>query len=343
MQMRMNDGRLLAIIGAGAGLAYAAHLWRHRNPFEFKGAVVLITGGSRGLGLVMARQLADEGARLVLVARDRDELERAAADLREKGADVVVVTADVADKGAAEHAIARAVDEFGRLDVLINNAGIIQAGPFEHMKLEDYEHAMGVHFWGPLYTTLAAIPHMRRQRGGRIVNISSIGGKIAVPHLLPYSASKFALQGLSDGFRAELAKDDIVVTTVAPGLMRTGSPVNALFKGQHEAEFAWFLHSDATPLTSISATRAASQIIDACRYGRPELVITPQAQIAVALNALAPAVMATIMAAVNTFLLPGPAGPQGDVAKTGWESRSEMAPSVLTKLSDKATVENNEM
>src|SRR5436309_7591109 len=107
------------------------------------------------------------------------------------------------------------------------------------MTVEDFEETMRVHFWGPLYATLAALPHLRKQDTGRIVNISSIGGRIAVPHLAPYSASKFALAGLSDGLRTELAREGIYVTTVFPGLMRTGSHVNAQFKGKRRAEFTW--------------------------------------------------------------------------------------------------------
>lgn len=98
---------------------------------------------------------------------------------------------------------------------------------------------------------------MRRQRGGRIVNVSSVGGKIGVPHLLPYTASKFALTGLSEGLRVELKRERILVTTVCPGLMRTGSPRNALFRGKHKREYAWFAIADSLPLLSISAESAA--------------------------------------------------------------------------------------
>ncbi|MEJ7710408.1 MAG: SDR family oxidoreductase [Pyrinomonadaceae bacterium] len=136
--------------------------------------------------------------------------------------------------------VQRVTETLGGIDVLINNAGLIQVGPLEVMTLEDYEEAMRTHFWAPLYTILAVLPQMRRRQEGRIVNISSIGGKIAVPHLVPYSASKFALVGLSTGLRTELAKDKIVVTTVSPGLIRTGSPRNATFKGKHREEYAWF-------------------------------------------------------------------------------------------------------
>src|SRR5207248_10974741 len=133
-----------------------------------------------------------------------------------------------------------------------------------------------------------AIPEMRRGGGGRIVNVSSIGGKIGVPHLVPYCASKFALAGLSESSRAELAKDGILVSNVAPGLMRTGSPFNAWFKGHHRDEFTWFAISDSLPLLTISAERAASQVVDAMRRGDAELVISWPAKLAVLTNAIAP-------------------------------------------------------
>ena len=232
-------------------------------------------------------------------------------------------------------------DRFGRIDVLVNNAGVIQVGPVDVMTVEDYEEAMKTHFWGPLYTTLAVLPEMRRRGQGRIVNISSIGGKISVPHLVPYSASKFALTGLSEGLRAELLKDGVLVTTVCPGLMRTGSPRNALFKGQHRAEYAWFAISDSLPVTSMSAERAARQIIEATRRGSAEVILTIQAQLAVRFHGLFPGLTADLLGLVNK-LLPGPGG-IGRARAKGKDSQSSLAPSVLTALTERAARENNEM
>jgi NAD(P)-dependent dehydrogenase (short-subunit alcohol dehydrogenase family) len=330
------------LFAAGAfGAAVAARAMRARQSMDLRDRVVVITGGSRGLGLVMARRFAAEGARLALLARDEAELGRAREDLESRGAVVLTVRCDVRARDDAQPAIQRVVDHYGRIDVLINNAGIIQVGPLEHMTLADFDDALAVHFWGPLYTMTAAIPHMRHQGGGRIVNISSIGGKVAIPHLVPYSASKFALVGLSDGMRAELARDGIRVTTVCPGLMRTGSPINATFKGQHRSEFTWFAVADALPLVTIDAGRAADKIVEACRRGAAELVITPQARAAVVMNAIAPAAFAGLMMVVNQ-LLPRPAAQEGTQGHTGWQSQSRLAPSMLTKLSDTAAERNNE-
>src|SRR5205823_14831893 len=227
---------------------------------------------------------------------------RARDDLAGRGADVTVVRCDVSRREEAERLIKAAVARTGSIDVLINNAGVIQVGPLEHMQLADFEEAMAVHFWGPLYTMLAAFPHMRRHGGGRIVNVSSIGGKIGVPHLVPYCASKFALVGLSDSVRGEVAKDGIYVTTVCPGLMRTGSPFNAWFKGRHREEFAWFTISDSLPVASVAAERAASQIVDACRHGDSQLVISFPAKVAVVANAVMPESVALATRIANRVL-----------------------------------------
>ncbi len=341
--MRKIPSQLSAYTGLAIG--FALLLWaalRRKNRMNFWGRSVLISGGSRGLGLVLARCFAREGARVAILARDRAELERARLDLAERGAEVLALVCDVADQEQVRSAVHQVISAYGRLDVLVNNAGVIQVGPLEHMSLEDFEEAMAVHHWGPLYAMLAAAPYMRQQGGGRILNISSIGGGAAIPHLAPYVSSKFALTGLSDVFRIELAKDNIRVTTVNPGLMRTGSHVNAYFKGDHRKEYAWFSILGANPLVSTSAESAARQILEACRYGRPSLVITPQARLLILANSLTPGLYSVAMRLFNRFL-PGPAASQdGDGRRQGWDSQSRISPSFLTHLSDRAVGMNNE-
>jgi NAD(P)-dependent dehydrogenase (short-subunit alcohol dehydrogenase family) len=244
--------------------------------------------------------------------------------------------------GHVERAISHTIAHYGTVDVLINNAGIIQVGPLDHMQLSDYEDAMKTHFWGPLFCILAVLPHMRTQGGGRIVNISSVGGRISVPHLVPYSASKFALTGLSDGLRAELARDDIVVTTVCPGLMRIGSPINAAFKGQRPQEYAWFATASSVPLMTISAERAARQILNACRHGDAELVITLQAKLAIIARTIAPELFSDAMSFVHR-LLPRPVGAEGDVAEPGRSAGSDWAPSLILAPMYAAAKKNNEL
>jgi NAD(P)-dependent dehydrogenase (short-subunit alcohol dehydrogenase family) len=328
-----------ALVGAGvaaAGWWLTLHALARSRRFDFRDKVVLITGGSRGLGLVLSRQLVAAGARVVICSRDERELQRAAAQLGPSArADVVDVRAAAEVRGW----IADVHRNEGRIDVLINNAGIIQVGPLPHMAPEDYEDAMATHFHGPLQAIFAARPLI--SRGGRIVNIASIGGEVAVPHLAPYCASKFALVGLSRGLRQELLSEGIYVTTVVPGLMRTGSPPQALFKGQHRTEYALFSISDALPLLTISAERAARRILKAARDGRAELLLTLPTKLAVALSGLCPELVAEALT-LTARTLPGPGG-IGNRAVKGFESTSSLSPSWLTRLSDRASCRNNEL
>jgi NAD(P)-dependent dehydrogenase (short-subunit alcohol dehydrogenase family) len=339
----MNRTRAIAwTVGALSGGLAVSRLLRSRRAIDFAGKSVLIFGGSRGLGLVIARELSAEGARVTLAARDDDELERAQDDLSARGRAPSIVRCDIRERADVDAAILHVIAEHGLIDVLINDAGVIEVGPIDHMSVADFEDALSTHFWGPLFSILAALPHMRQHGAKRIVNVSSIGGKIAIPHLLPYSASKFALTGLSEGLRAELAGDGFAVTTVCPGLMRTGSTYNARFKGQHRLEFAWFHTADSLPVLSIDARRAARQIVEAIRHGDPELVITLAARVAVLLNAVSPTATARLMSAVNR-VLPAATALEGNATRTGWQSVSAIAPSRLTALADRASAENNEV
>jgi len=335
-----NAWLLAATIGVGA-VAALTLLRKTRRNFDFQNRVVLITGGSRGLGLVLARALADEGAKLAICARDADELDRAKEDLEERGAKILTTVCDVRNQSEVNRTIKKVCNHYGQIDVLINNAGVIQVAPLENQTQKDFEDALAVHFWGAFYTMQAVLPQMKRRGEGRIVNISSIGGKVPVPHLAPYSASKFALVGLSGAMRTELVKDNIFVTTVCPGLMRTGSPVNAIFKGQNEKEYAWFSISDALPFTSVSAENAAAQIIESCRRGDAELIISPQAKLAAKINALFPEFTADTLALANKFL--PSAGGIGENYALGKNSTSAISPSFLTTLSDKESYRNNEL
>jgi short-subunit dehydrogenase len=208
------------------------------------------------------------------------------------------------------------------------------------MSLADYEEAMATNFWGMLYPTLGVLPDMRARGSGRIVNITSIGGKLGIPHLLPYSASKFAAVGFSEGLRSEVASDGIKVVTVCPGLMRTGSPRNAIFRGRHRSEYAWFSISDALPGLSISAENAARRIVAACRRGDPEVLFPITTRAAAIANALAPGVVARVMSVVNR-LLPSAEGSPGGRRK-GSESQSRLSPSWLTQLGDRAAEQYNQ-
>src|SRR5712691_11810987 len=254
----------------------------------FKEKIALITGGSRGLGLEIARQICARGGKVALIARDSEELARAKTDLDRFHADVLTLQCDLLESSQIQSAVQQTLQRFGKIDILINNAGIIEIGPIEHFQLKDFDRAMRLHFWAPYILQLLIVPHMRAKGGGRIVNISSIGGRIAVPHMAAYSASKFALAGFSDAIRAELDRDKIFVTTVTPGLMRTGSHIHAKFKGDHSAEYKWFEWSRKIPFASISVERAARKILKACWRGKPALVMPCSTYFIIVASALFP-------------------------------------------------------
>lgn len=322
-----------------AGAWAVARAVRAPRAISFEGRTAVITGGSRGLGLLVARRLVAEGARVALLARTAADLDAAA---RELGESALPVVCDVRDRAAVEAAIQTVVERLGAPSVLLHDAGVISVGPESHMDAGDYAESLDIHFWGAYHVTEAVRPHLPRDGTGRIGYVSSVGGRVSVPHLGPYSVGKHALVGYADAMRAELAAAGVRVTTITPGLLRTGSHPNAEFKGQHEKEYAWFAIGDAAPGVSMHGDRAASKIVDALRYGDAALTLTLAAKLAAAADGVAPGVVGAAMKAVSA-LLPAPAGPSGDTRKTGWESQSAAAPSVLTVLADRETAPNNEL
>ncbi len=340
--MRPSTKNWLVAGAAGLGVLWAARaLVRSSRWFSFKNKAVLITGGSRGLGLLIARRLVAAGAKVAICARTEADLRDAVDELCERCPNVLGMVCDIRNPKQVQQMVEQVVQHFGRLDVLFNVAGIIEVGPLDTMTLDDFHEAMDINCWGALHTVLAVMPVMRRQRWGRIVNVASIGGKQAVPHLLPYDVSKFALVGLSTGLRTELAKDGILVTTVCPSLMRTGSPRNAVFKGEHRLEYAWFSVGGTLPFFSMDANRAAAQIIRACQYGDGETYISNFLNPAVIAATLAPRLTTELLALVNRFL--PPPGGIGQAAARGYESQSELVPSWLEAINEQAAAENNEL
>jgi len=313
----MHRGK--AILMAGAAIATASAVCaatagavvyreiRRRKGKRLAGKVVLITGSSRGLGLAMAEEFGRRGAKLVLTARDPWELERARQSLVERDAvrsaeEVLAIPADLRQVEEAKQVVERATEHFGHVDVLVNNAGVITVGPVENQRIEDFHAVMEANFFTGVHCALSVLPQMLERRSGTIVNIASIGGKIAVPHMLPYTASKFAAVGFSEGLHAELRAKGVHVLTVCPGLMRTGSHVSAQFAGDAEREYRWFSLAANLPGVSTSAACAARRIVRAVAAGETEIAITPQAIAAARLASVAPEAVALAMSTVNRLL-----------------------------------------
>jgi short-subunit dehydrogenase len=294
--------RAFVLAAAAAGTAAGLAVLRARRRVDLSGQVVLITGGSRGLGLALAREFASRGCHLILCARSGDELERAKTDLSAFPARVVTVRCDVTDADQVGKCVEEAISQFGRIDILVNNAGAIIVGPAQTMTLDDFAQAMDVMFWGTVHATLACLPHFRARGCGRIVNITSIGGLVSVPHLLPYSCAKFAVTAFSEGLGAELRGSGIKVFTIAPGLMRTGSFVNAYFKGAERGEAGWFSAAASFPGVSMSARRAARQILGSIERGKTERILGSPAKLMAWFHDLFPESTLAALGAVNHLL-----------------------------------------
>jgi short-subunit dehydrogenase len=319
-----------------AGVLAGALLTARRAQDDLHGEVAVVTGASRGLGLLLARELAGQGCPLVICARDAAELKRAADELRAAGAEVTTVVCDVTDEATPQLLIDTAVQRYGRLDILVSNAGVIQVGPVQAAQIGHYETAMKTMALAPARLALTALPVMRRQGHGRIVTIGSIGGKISVPHLLPYSTAKFAAVGFSEGLRAELGRGPVTVTTVVPGLMRTGSHLQARFTGQPSKEFTWFSLGASLPLVSMDAERAARQIIAAVRQRRAEIILTPAGQLVSRAAGIVPGLTSEIMHLVQRLALPAPSGEPG-AAVADEAQGHELRPAMGKKAFDRLT------
>jgi len=329
MAKRENTRALLA--AGGLGLLAGQALRNRMRTVDLTGQVALVTGGSRGLGLLLAREFAREGCKVVICARDGEELARAATALREDGAEVLPLTCDVSDEGQVIAMIAEATRHYGQIDILCNNAGIIEVGPVQEMTAKDFSEAMNTIFWGTLHPTFEVLPQMRARKAGRIVNITSVGGKVSVPHLLPYASAKFAATGFSEGLRAEVARDGITVTTIAPGELRTGSYVNATFKGDTDREFGWFSLGDNLPFNSMDAERAAKVIVGATKRGEAERILTLSAIVASVAHGIAPGLTTDALALFNRYVLPAPNGAAGMAAERGAEIEPREGP-VIQRL-----------
>jgi short-subunit dehydrogenase len=332
--MKVRGSLIAGTALAAAGATAAAS----RSRDDITGEVAVVTGASRGLGLLLARELAQRGCPLIICARDGSELERAAADLRATGAEVIAVTCDVTDPVVPQRLVDTAIERYGQLDIVVSNAGMIQVGPIADAQVSHYETALDTMALAPVRLALAALPVMRRQNHGRIVTIASIGGKMSVPHLLPYSTAKFAAVGFSEGLRAELGRGPVTVTTVVPGLMRTGSHLQARFTGQAGKEFTWFSLGASLPLVSMDAERAARQIIEAVRARRAEIILTPAGQVVSRVTSLVPGLTSGVLHAVQQLALPAPSadavGPASQEGTPGYE----LNPALSRKAFDRLTV-----
>ena len=292
---------------------------------KLTGKVAIVTGASRGIGQMISELFASEGAKVVCAARTMNEgehrmlegsLARTVDNIKAKGGEATACTADVSTEPDCIALVEAARRAYGTVDILVNNAGLIKVGPIESMTLGDFDEAMDALFWGVVNPTMTLLPVFLQRNRGQIVNITSIGAKVSVPHLVPYCAAKHAAAGFSEGLREELGHTGVKVTTIAPGLMRTGSFLAALFKGDSEAESRWFSIGANLPGLSISADRAARQIVTAVRRGDADLILTLPAKFLAKANGIAPRTTQKVLGWAAHKILPPASSDKHSTA--GW-------------------------
>jgi NAD(P)-dependent dehydrogenase (short-subunit alcohol dehydrogenase family) len=335
----------MVAIGAMLGIGwFVRSMLSQHTGADLSNQNVLITGGTRGLGYLLAKEFAKHGCRIAVCGRDGEEVEFVQRELSAQGIEIFAKTCDVGDNAQVETLIQEVTQQLGSIDILVNNAGVIQVGPVQKMTPQDFHDMMNSSFFGEIHCTLAVLPQMLERKSGRIVNITSIGGKVSVPHLLPYSAAKFACVGFSEGLRAELANTGITVTTIIPGLMRTGSYLQALFKGRQAEEFVWFSLGDNAPIISMDAVRAAKQIVTATRHGEAERILTMPAIMLDMVHRMFPRLTLRILSLVNRFL-PSPQGGTTTLSKGIDIQQRIHSPKLdeLLKQGQQAAEANNEL
>lgn len=299
--------------------------------------VALVAGASRGLGLLVCRELARRGYRVAGLSRDGSALDRARDTMASWGVDLVPYVADVRDEAGIRQVVAQVERELGPIEASIHVAGIIQVGPMECFDRSHYEEAVDTMLWGPINVTQAVLPGMRARRRGRLGVVTSIGGVISVPHLLPYSTAKFGAVGYTRGLSSELAGTGVTATTIVPGLMRTGSHVQATFVGDAEAEYAWFAPSASMPLVSMNAERAASKMVDGVLAGRRILLLSPLSKIGARAHGVAPTTAGAALSLMSRLLPSAPQGDGGRATVIGHDARQRLSSRVVEGLSTLGT------
>jgi NAD(P)-dependent dehydrogenase (short-subunit alcohol dehydrogenase family) len=333
-------GRPTAMIVAhwvfGRTLARAYRALRPAPRAPLQGRVAVVCGGSRGLGRALSQELLRQGARVAICGRDPRSLENTREWLTLSGGRVFAQVCDLRSEEQTLEFFRDVERELGPVDILVANAASILVAPIETLSPADFDSAMREIFGTATRAVLTALPGMQARGSGTIALITSIGGKVGVPHLAPYSAAKFAAVGFAEALGAEVSKDGVRILNVVPGLMRTGSHAHATFRGKPERELGWFGVGAVTPLLSIDAERAARRVVRAIIDGDRHLTLTPAARLATALHDFMPGVWFTLSALAGRLLPRAPEGGERVEEGEGSELLEESA-SVPLRVIDART------
>jgi len=318
------------------GAALAACYRQVAPVVPLRGKVVVVCGGSRGLGRAVARELLEQGARVAICGRSAESLGQTRIWLESFGAPVLAQVCDLRDEHQTAAFFSRVAQELGPIDVMVANAATIDVGPIETLKPADFDAALSEIFGSSMRAALSVLPSMRARGSGTIAFITSIGGKLGLPHLAPYSAAKFAEVGFAEVLSAEVAKDGVRVLTVAPGLMRTGSHLHAQFRGDRERELSWFGALALAPLMSIDANRAARHIVRAIARGDRFLTFTPAARLGIWLHDSAPELWSLLARTAARLLPENSAGSFASSVQEGAEVIRESSSSLLGLIANRS-------
>lgn len=259
-----------------------------------RGTTVVITGATSGIGRETARAFARAGAGVVVAGRREERLREVVAEIESRGGDALAVQTDVAQQDQVDRLIARAEERYGRIDTLVNNAGVGIAAKFEEQSLDDFRRVMDINFWGAVYGCRAVLPVMRAQPGGGvIINVSSILGRRGVPYETAYCASKFALAGFSEALRTEVMASGIDVSTIFPGAVET-----EIFESA--ANQTGLQIPELTP--KFPAREMARLIVQDARFPQPEIVMALDAQFIDFFNRMAPGLVDTFLSQSLPFI-----------------------------------------
>jgi NAD(P)-dependent dehydrogenase (short-subunit alcohol dehydrogenase family) len=320
------------------GVTWAA--WsRRRRRLDLRGRVAIVTGGARGLGLAITRALVQRGCRVAICGRDGETVRLCVEQLRSEGFSISGQACDVSDPAQVGAFVQSTVEDYGAIDVLVNNAGQCYVGPASELDALDMHFALQNIFWAQFYPTRAVLPQMRARRFGRIVNVTSLAGKLPIPHQAAYVAAKHAATGWSETLGVELAQEGITVSTITPPPLRNGAPLHAHYNGQREAEFTWFARSLTSPLSAIGAERVVGAVVEAIVYGKLESAVSPLSWLAARAHGAAPNLVQKGLRGIALWMPPAAEPGTSSPMRLGLEVAGSSSDADVQRLARRAAVD----